>query len=167
VLFRSKNASKAEGQQDVCHCATERQLILLKLDLTIRYGDLARVACKLNISRARCAYWYRKSFDPDFHPFVRKGSDSECATFKSSESEVIQKAIHSHLQNNQHTNLEGVRLMLERTFQRRVLKSVASRTLQKMGWSWKVPTAFQIAKYSQTNLVHYIDFLEWIQGIDD
>jgi hypothetical protein len=138
----------------------EKQLILLKLGPTICYGDLARVACKLNTSLARCAYWYRKSFDPNFHSFVRKRSDSEYATFKSSESEVIQKAIHSHLQNNQHTYLQEVQLMLERTFQKRVSKSVASRTLQKMGWSWKMPTAFQITKYSQTNLVRYIDFLE-------
>jgi hypothetical protein len=50
----------------------ERQLILLKLGPTICYGDLARVACKLNTSRARCAYRYCKSFDLDFHPLCEK-----------------------------------------------------------------------------------------------
>lgn len=57
--------------------------------------------------------------------------------------------------------------MLQETFDRQVSRSVASRVLIKMGWSWKVPTRFQIAKYSVVNLERYVDYLEWVQSVED
>jgi transposase len=56
---------------------------------------------------------------------------------------------------------------LERVWNRRVSQSVCNRTLQQMGWSWKVPTKFQIAKYQPKILLRYVDFIEWIQSVED
>jgi hypothetical protein len=63
--------------------------------------------------------------------------------------------------------LEDIRQSLEEIFERKVTRSVASHTLKKMGWSWKVPTNFQIAKYNSHNIARYLAFLEWVQGIED
>jgi hypothetical protein len=52
-------------------------------------------------------------------------------------------------------------------FDRKVSKSVCSRVLRKIGWSWKVPTNFQLAKYSLKNVARYLSFIEWIQGVVD
>jgi hypothetical protein len=36
-----------------------------------------------------------------------------------------------------------------------------------MNWSFKVPTSFQIHKYSTENIERYTMFIEWIQSIED
>jgi hypothetical protein len=71
------------------------------------------------------------------------------------------------LSANPYSLLEDVRQDLEEIFEWKVTKPVASRTLQKMGWSWKVPTNFQIAKYNSHNIARYLAYLEWVQSIED
>jgi hypothetical protein len=36
-----------------------------------------------------------------------------------------------------------------------------------MGWSWRVPVTFQVAKYSRANMQRYMLYLLWIQGVND
>jgi hypothetical protein len=107
-----------------------------------------------------------------FHP----GREAEAlATFKSWELLVVHSEILDFLKVFSHAQLEDVwyvfatclnfsSAMLEENFEHQVSKSVASHIVCKLDWSWKVPTTFQIAKY---NLERYVDFLEWIQSVDD
>jgi len=47
-----------------------------------------------------------------------------------------------------------------------VSKTVASRVLSKMGWSWKVPVQFQLQKYTIDNLQHYLHYISAVQQMD-
>jgi len=40
-----------------------------------------------------------------------------------------------------------------------------TRILNKFRWTWKVPTRFQIHKYSAINLIRYMNYLNWISNI--
>jgi len=44
-------------------------------------------------------------------------------------------------------------------------KSTTSRVLKKIGWTWRVPTRFQIHKYTLNNIVRYTHYLTVVQGI--
>jgi len=37
--------------------------------------------------------------------------------------------------------------------------------LRRFRWSWKVPTRFQIHKYTTTNMIRYLNYLQWIQSV--
>jgi hypothetical protein len=36
-----------------------------------------------------------------------------------------------------------------------------------MRWSAKIPTAFQIHKYTLPNIEHYLQYIEWVQSVQD
>jgi len=44
-------------------------------------------------------------------------------------------------------------------------KSTTSRVLKKIGWTWRVPTRFQIHKYTLTNITRYVHYLTVVQTI--
>jgi len=46
----------------------------------------------------------------------------------------------------------------------KVSKSTLSRTFRRWRWSWKVPTRFNINKYSPDNIERYINYILWIQN---
>jgi hypothetical protein len=46
-----------------------------------------------------------------------------------------------------------------------ISETTTKRYLRKMGWSWRVPTRFQIYKYTLANLEYYVDFIEAIRYI--
>jgi hypothetical protein len=116
----------------------------------------------MNTSPARCYYWYQR--------YVHFGQSNtthvSLGTFKAWELPAVYLSVLEYLKNYPQSSLEDIRAMLQREFERQVTKSVCSRTLQKMGWSWKIPVCFQIAKYSILNLERYCDFLEWIQTMN-
>lgn len=155
---------KTNRAQSALH--KERQLIVERLGRNPSYGCLSRVAKELNTTPYRCYYWYRKSFDPHFHASSRNIAN-ELSTFCSWELPQVYVAVVDFLKTNPTADLSSVCSHLTERFLRRVTKPVASRVLKKMGWSWKVPTTFQVAKYSLANMERYVAFLEWIQSIDD
>jgi len=48
----------------------------------------------------------------------------------------------------------------------KVSYSGTARLLNELGWSWRVPTRYQLAKYTQDNLDRYYIYLHWIQDLD-
>lgn len=65
------------------------------------------------------------------------------------------------------SRLENVRIFLEYFFDRKITRPVLSRLLTQMGWSGKIPTEFQIQKYTLKNMIRYVDYLKLVQNLDD
>jgi transposase len=67
-----------------------------------------------------------------------------------------------YLKQNPYAKINDVCLFFRSIFQSRISKSSASSFLKKLGWNWRVPTRFQINKYSFNNLYYYTQYIESI-----
>lgn len=79
----------------------------------------------------------------------------------------IHQVVLAFLKDNPSAQLKHVCSFLSDVKGKTVTQAVASRCLKKMGWSWKIPIKFQVAKYTIANLVLYIKYLRAIQQQDD
>jgi len=66
---------------------------------------------------------------------------------------------------NPRAKLITIRDHLRNVLQYPISKETTRKYLVKMGWSWKVPSRFQIYKYNISNMIRYIDYIEEIQQI--
>jgi transposase len=128
------------------------------------YG--ATISAKLNnTSRGRVYYWVRKATKKDFHSGQWGGLKH--STFSNNELSQLHKKIICYLKNNSGCkSLKEIQTYISNIYQRDVSKSVISRILQTLGWSWKIPTIFQTHKYRQENIIKYVEYLLEIQKID-
>jgi hypothetical protein len=131
------------------------------------FGKYYRSEKALGLHRARIRYWFIKFHDPEnFHPGDHGGRKNQ-GTFKTWEFPFVVESVCLFFKENPEASLTEVCEDLSYIFDRRVTKPVASRFLRHvMKWSWRIPTQFQIQKYSEANIEYYINFIDWIQQID-
>ena len=117
----------------------------------------------LKTSRSRAFYWMKKFFDPTWHD---KGHGGRCySTFSVEEESLVNQRILLYLKYHPDADLSDVVSFLRRSFSRFVSKSVATRIMKKLGWSWRVPVAFQIQKYRRENIARYLDYVRGVRQI--
>jgi uncharacterized protein YuzB (UPF0349 family) len=88
-------------------------------------------------------------------------------TFQQSEKKVVCQYVIEFLTAFPTSTLKDISEELSACFLRTVSISVVRKILSEMNWSWKVPTRFQVWKYSQENLEKYLMYIEWVQSLPD
>jgi len=48
-----------------------------------------------------------------------------------------------------------------------VAYSTVSLLLKELGWTWRIPTTFQLSKYNTWNMSRYVSYLLWIATVPD
>lgn len=99
------------------------------------------------------------------HFFIAFPHSCLLGCFSVDELIVVKKSILARMTAMPLTNEMDLRSYLESTFQRKLSKGTLYRLLKSLGWSWRVPTKFQIHKYSFANLNYYSSYLQFIQTI--
>jgi hypothetical protein len=88
-------------------------------------------------------------------------------TFEIWEKPVVFTYIVEFLTAFPNSKLLQIANELSFCFDRNVTRKVVWALLREMKWSWKVPTSFQIWKYTQENIEKYLMYIEWVQGVSD
>lgn len=70
-----------------------------------------------------------------------------------------------HLKLNATASLGDITNHLSWFLDEEISVPTTRRFLKRMGWSWKVPTRFQIQKYNTRNLLRYFNYLDGVQLI--
>ena len=121
------------------------------------------VANREGTSPAFARYWTKKWCFPSFHNKQLGGPRR--AVFQSYKLPVVFWTIQTLLSLHPRSRLHDVRRHLEEMFDHSLSLASVGRYLKKMGWSWRVPTRFQIYKYTIDNMVRYADYLTVVQTI--
>jgi hypothetical protein len=100
-------------------------------------------------TQGRAKYWALKLVDPTFHPTKHGGWRN--GTFAADEMPFVHQIILEFLKENPKAQKKDVKSHLEFVFSRNISNSALARATQSLGWSWKIPTTFQIQ-------VHYLKF---------
>jgi len=79
---------------------------------------------------------------------------------------LVHYVIVQFFKHSPEAELIDLKQELEDVFNRKVSVPTTQRILKKLGWSWKIPTAFQIKKYTVDNMTRYLDYIRSIQQID-
>jgi len=116
------------------------------------------------VHRGTVYYWVKKFFNSSFHA-KRLGRPLGSGKFSIFELAFVHKTILLWLELEPTTNVVGIRTMLNTLFGRNLSKSTTQVYLSKMGWSWKVPTTFQISKYTVANMSRYVHYLQWVSRV--
>lgn len=138
----------------------ERYLLGFYSITLLSYAEAART---LHTNRGRAFYWTKKLLDPTWRSNTHGGRRR--GTFTQDELKTINQRILQYLQSRPSASLNSVTEFLSRAYNRRVSKSVTQRLLKKLGWSWRIPTGFQIQKYTLRNMARYLDYIRGIQKI--
>jgi len=146
-------------RRDLLNRRRER-LTLVSLSFDYGYNTAARLS---GTSRHRARYWTRKFIDPTYHPHKIGTSHRK---IKKYEKPIAFEVVLLSLLENPVSKLNEIALYLGTFFNRRISRSVCSRLLQEMGWSWKIPTKFQIQKYTVENMEIYVDYITTVPLID-
>jgi len=147
-------------------CRRDRQnrsrerLTLVSLSFEFGYNTAAHIA---GTTRHRARYWTRKFVDPTFHPHKIGTSHRR---IKKYEKPIAFEVVLLALLVNPVSKLHDIALYLGTFFNRLISRPVCSRLLKEMGWSWTIPTKFQIEKYTLDNMEIYFDYITSVPLID-
>jgi len=86
-------------------------------------------------------------------------------TFHDSQLGLVHSEVYQFPKEHPTAKLDTVTRHLNYMFDRNCSRGTISTLLQKMGWSWKVPTVFQLLKYTFDNLVKYAHYLTEIRKV--
>ncbi len=117
----------------------------------------------LGIHRCQVRYWCHKYKDPTFHNKAI-GGDTK-SVIKNWELSIVNQEIFKYLQLNNTAREVQLRKHMENLLDRNIGYFALKRILKKLRWSWRVPTKFQIFKYTPTNLMYYLEYLIAIQDV--
>lgn len=91
---------------------------------------------------------------------------SNCkGVFLKEELPLVRESILSFLAFSPMARLNDVRDHLQKAFNRLHSSTGTQRLMNDLGWSWRVPTKFQLHKYSASNMAYYCTYLQAIQAI--
>lgn len=113
--------------------------------------------------RGRAHYWTKSFLYSDFHPLTHGGWRH--GIFHPSELSIVKGAILAFLEEHPTATSIMIKEEIEFLFDRTLSISTLYRILNRLGFSWKVPTRFQTAKYTMNNIDIYLNFLEVVQKI--
>jgi len=123
-----------------------------------------KAAKTFSVFRNTVRHWYRRYFNKALHSQGCGGVRH--AKFYSHELPVVITVLLHFLRHHPTSTFTQVHSFLRTAFVPRVFsKSTTSRVLKKIGWTWRVPTRFQIHKYTLNNIVRYTHYLTVVQGI--
>ncbi len=131
---------------------------------TTKKQPLYYAAQACNTSRAHVWYWKKRFLDPTFKSSSNWGGFRK-ATFLPTEKVLVHDAIIHLLSKNPFLRLGALASMLSCGFQRRVTRSVLSRILTDLRWSWKVPVHVQLHKFRPENVIRYFTHILNIAAI--
>jgi hypothetical protein len=77
----------------------------------------------------------------------------------------LKNEIICFLKENTRAKGNDVRKHFEEIYKLPIGISTSNRLLKKLGWSWRVPTRFQVHKYTYKNMLYYTKYLQCISEI--
>jgi hypothetical protein len=156
-------ATQRRAQNATHQSLTARYRLLLVIN-TIRLQSFEKCAKHMFTSRGKAFYWTKRFFCPEWHS--KKHGGTSLKTFTIEEEKQAFKVILDYLRNNQDASLTDIIEQLRQSFSRFVSRSVTQRLLKKLGWTWRIPVAFQVHKYRRANIARYLDHLQGIREVD-
>jgi len=108
-------------------------------------------------------YWIKKFLNPGFHSGEHGGDHR--GHFSPQQQQILMIVIIEFLKIVPTADLAAVTKHVALVSNQDISKSTVARLLHKHRWSWKVPTRFQIQKYSAANLIRYLNYLQTVQQI--
>jgi len=115
------------------------------------------------VSPSTASYWKTKLLDPDFHPNPHGGWRH--GAFPPGYEPIINSLLVEFLAEHPESNRTEVRAFLSRYTDDPISLSTTSRITKRLCWSWRIPIAFQIQRYTLGNIERYRRYIEHIQQI--
>jgi hypothetical protein len=154
-LFRTKKVLGSKVTNLKKAKMRENMRIVSVYSVTRNYNLTANILGLSSASLVR--YWVNKFVDSTFH-CSSIGGDRK-SIFKGYEIAIVNDAIATYLKDNPKSRSPDLKAHLEYVFDRTISDDVQKSLLYNIGWSWRVPTAFQIHKYTLQNMIYYAEFL--------
>jgi len=130
----------------------------------LRYGSKPTSIVKhYGYSKDCVHYWVEKFLNPGFHPNNHGGDKT--SLFINVQQQLLMKEVVEYLQDNPTADLQAITQHLVNATHTPMSTITVGRMLKRHRWSWKVPTKFQIHKYSTANLLLYLNYLQFIQQV--
>lgn len=138
----------------------------------LKYRSVYIVARRLGLDKRMVKYWVLKYFNAEYHNKQLGGnkngmqsttlSSSTIALFSIEELPLLKNEILHFLERHPTAKEAQLREHLAIVFRRPIAHSTCGRYLRQLGWSWKVPTKFQLNKYTFSNLMYYCTYLQLV-----
>jgi hypothetical protein len=162
MILQTKSEKKTRTQHS--HKATVRE----RWRMVAAYqqcGSYYKAAEKLGhgTKRSQVRYWVQKLLNPSFHNNPNGGDKR--GVFKVFERPIVHQEILYYLRLNPNAKELQIRCHVNFIFKRFIRKRAFSNLMKKMGWSSKVPTKFQIYKYTYKNLIYYTEYIKGVLEI--
>jgi len=137
-------------------------LRILRVKYSLKFGFTSTARFLGDYSAHKCWYWTQKAFRP-WHSKSHGGKRH--FTFADEELAAVEKTLITFLQQQPYAKLQDVTNHFSEVFKRKVSKTVTSRTLKKLNWSWRIPTQQQIEKFTPINKLRYVHHIYSVQFI--